>query len=428
MRLSKIGLDHRYYALFLFFVVAIFNYVDRSILTVLQVPIKAELGLSDTQLGLLTGLGFALFYTVMGLPLARLTDRAVRKYVIAGALATWSLMTALSSLATGFGSLLALRVGVAVGEAGSVPGTHSMISDYFPPGRRASAIALWGLAVPTGTMIGIASGGWLATHVGWRSAFMIVGIAGMMLAPVVLLTLYEPQRGRLDPPVLKAAELPSMRDAMRLLWRLKAFRYLSLGGSMHVFAQAAMQSWAAPFYTRVHGLAIGEAALYVALLNGLFGGIGILIGGWCSERWGRRDPAGYLLVPGIASLIAAPTVIAQLLVPSPSMSFMIGIVPAVAVACYVAPVTAVSQSLVAPAMRALTAAMLILTINLIGIGLGPLVTGMVSDWLIAHMDAPNSSLRYALCLATLLELVAAAFFFRAGSHLRREMPGAAQVE
>ncbi|ATE63194.1 spinster family MFS transporter [Rhizorhabdus dicambivorans] len=420
MKLARIGLDNRYYALFLFFIVAIFNYIDRSILTVLQVPIKAELGLSDTQLGLLTGLGFALFYTLMGLPLARLTDRAVRKYMIAGALATWSLMTALSSLATGFGSLLTLRIGVAVGEAGSVPGTHSMISDYFPPERRASAIALWGLAVPIGTMIGIASGGWLATHVGWRQAFLIVGVAGMLLAPVVLLTLHEPKRGRLDPPGLTNAALPSMGEAMRLLWRLKAFRYLSIGGATHVFAQAAMQSWAAPFYTRVHGMAIGEAALYVALLNGLFGGVGILAGGWLSERWGRRDPAGYLLVPGIASLIAAPTVIAQLLAPTQQISLMIGVIPAIAVACYVAPVTAVSQSLVPPQMRALTAAMLILTINLVGIGLGPSVTGAVSDALLPHLPQPGASLRYALCLATAAELISVFFFFKAAGHLRRE--------
>src|SRR3954449_5138148 len=195
----ELSLRYSWFALAILFVLALSNYIDRTILSIMQVALKRDLHLSDTQLGTLTGLSFAIFYTTLALPIARLADRVARKYVLAGALTVWTLMTAASSLAGGYLSLLACRVGVAAGEAGCVPATHSLISDYFPRHRRATAMAIWGLALPLGGMLGFAFGGKLTAALGWRETFFVIGLSGLALAPVMLVFLKEPQRGRFEP-------------------------------------------------------------------------------------------------------------------------------------------------------------------------------------------------------------------------------------
>lgn len=414
---TSTGSDRRWYALFVLFLVSMFNYIDRTILSILQVPIKAELGLSDAQMGLLTGLAFALFYTGFSLPIARLADRSVRKVVIAVSLVFWSVMTMLTGLATGFAALLLLRIGVAIGEAGSVPATHSMVSDYFPPQRRATVLSLLGLSFPVGMLFGITLGGWLAEGIGWRAAFMAIGAAGVLLAPLLLLTVREPQRGRYDqvPP-----DLPTVGQALRLLWSLRSFRLLAMAGGLNAYAQHAMLAWNAPFYSRSFDLSLGEVATYLALMNGIGGAIGLYSGGLLADWFGKRYPRGYLLVPGLAVLAVAPIGLVQYLTPNLHLSVACGVLTSACVVVYFAPIVSAAHMLVLPRMRALTSAMLILIVNLVGVGLGPLVTGHISDLLSERLGPGAAPLRYAIATAMLAAVVSSFLWWRASAHFAGE--------
>lgn len=412
---------HARYALAMLFVVAIFNYIDRSIVSILQEPLKRDLHLSDAQLGALTGLSFALFYTTLALPIARLADVTNRKRLIAVALTVWSGMTALSGLASNFLMLLGFRVGVALGEAGCVPATHSMISDYYPPKKRATAIALWGLSMPLGTMIGFAGGGWLAQTFDWRQAFLVIGIAGVCLAPFVL-TLREPMRGQFDDKPAVDTPKPSLKAVIATLWNLKSFRYLALGGALHAYAQHTMMNWNAPFYARVHHMQIGEVALYLALLTGLGGGLGQFIGGFLSDRAGRRDKRWYMWLPALASLALVPAALVQYFVRDGHLSLIAGILPAILLNVYFAPIVATAQSLVHSRMRAFTSAALVMIVNILGLGLGPLVTGAISDLLTSRYGLGADGLRYAICGSLIFALGGAWAFWRSASYLPAEMP------
>ncbi|HEY2661288.1 MAG TPA: MFS transporter [Caulobacteraceae bacterium] len=409
------------YGLFVLFVVALFNYIDRSIVSVLQVPIKHDLHLSDTQLGAITGLSFALVYTTLAIPIARLADVTVRKRLIAVALAIWSGMTALSGLATGFLMLVGFRLGVAFGEAGCVPATHSMISDYYPRSRRASALALWGLSSPAGVMIGFFSGGWLTQALNWRLAFLIVGGLGVALAPLVL-TMREPRRGQSDPAILAKAEPIPLPVVIATLWRLKSFRWLAVGGALTAYVQLSMQTWDAPFFARVHHMPIRDVAFYLALMFGLGGGAGQMAGGYVADLLGRRDRRWYLWLPGLAGLALIPAAAAQLLAPSAMASVWFGFGPAVLTMVYFAPIVAVAQSLVAAPMRAFTTATLVLVVNLIGLGLGPLFTGAISDLLTSRYGLGADGLRYAMLSALVCAPAAAFAFWRSAKWVMQELP------
>ena len=386
--------------------VSMFNYIDRTVLSVLQEPIKRELGLSDGQLGLLTGLAFALFYATLSVPIARLADRFNRRNIIAASLATWSGMTALSGLATGFGSLVAFRIGVALGEAGSVPASHSIIADYYPPEKRVTALALWGLALPAGIMLGYASGGWIASALGWRLAFGVIGIAGLALAPLFLLLVREPARTGADLST-RTEQAPPLGEAMRFLWRLRTYRYMLIGTTLHAFAQYAMMSWSAPFYMRVHHMPLADVASWLAVMNGLGGGIGIYLGGRLSDAAGSRNPAGRVWVSAAAMLLMVPAALVQFLVPSLTASLAFGFVATMLMFFYYGPIIGVPQSVVPPRIRALTSAVTLLVFNLFGLGLGPAVTGFLSDHLAAADGMHDTSLRYALAAVVLFSLAGA---------------------
>lgn len=386
--------------------VSMFNYIDRTVLSVLQEPIKRELGLSDGQLGLLTGLAFALFYATLSVPIARIADRFNRRNIIAASLATWSGMTALSGLATGFGSLVAFRIGVALGEAGSVPASHSIIADYYPPEKRVTALALWGLALPAGIMLGYASGGWIAAALGWRLAFGVIGVAGLALAPLVLLLVREPARTGSGLSG-KAEQAPPLGEALRFLWRLRTYRYMLIGTTLHAFAQYAMMSWSAPFYMRVHHMPLAEVASWLALMNGVGGGIGIYLGGRLSDAAGSRNPAGRVWVSAVAMLLMVPVALVQFLIPSLTASLAFGFLATMLMFFYYGPIIGVPQSVVPPGIRALTSAVTLLVFNLFGLGLGPAVTGFLSDHLAAS-GMQDTSLRYALAAVVLFSLAGAA--------------------
>ena len=414
---------HKWYALGVLILVALFNYIDRQSLAILQLPIKRELGLSDTQLGALTGLSFALLYSTLALPVARLADRASRKWVIGLALAVWSAMTAASGLATGFALLVACRMGVALGEAGCVPATHALIADYFPRDRRATAIAVWSLSLPLGTMLGFLAGGCLGEAMGWRDAFFVLGGGGLVLVPLVLLTLREPVRGATD-QVAAIPVAPPFRMAVLTLWRLKAFRHAAWAGALLSYAMYAMLNWNAAYYSRAFGVPTHWIAGYMALATGLGGGTGIYLAGALADRLGRRDPRWYMWVPGIAAGATGPLMLVQYLVPSLGVSLAVGALTATLVNSFLPPLVATAQSLVGAGLRAFTSSVLVLVVNIVGLGLGPLVTGAISDKLIGAYGMQANSLRYAIAAAALATLWSAWHFRRAAAYLPSEMAGA----
>ncbi|HEX7761020.1 MAG TPA: MFS transporter [Caulobacteraceae bacterium] len=420
---AELSARYGWFALGLLFVVALLNYLDRNILSIMQVALKKELHLSDTQLGTLTGLSFAIFYTTLALPVARLADRVARKYVLAAALTVWTLMTAASSLAGGYASLLACRVGVAVGEAGCVPTTMSLISDYFPRHRRALAMAVWGLALPLGGMLGFAVGGQLTAAVGWRHTFMIVGLGGLLLAPVVLLFLKEPLRGRFDGAADGDAGTPksSVGQSLGLLWRIRSFRYLVIGEALQAWTQSGMMVWNAPFYSRLHHMPLAQIATYLALITGLGGAAGTFLGGALADRMAKGDVRWYMRIPAIAAFLTIPFALAQYFVADVYLSLALSAVPAVMVNVYMAPGNAVSQSLVPAEMRAFTAAVFVLVVSIVGLGFGPTVVGMLSDLLAARFALGEASLRFALPTVVIPALAAAILFHRSSVHLPSEL-------
>jgi len=395
----------------------LFNYLDRQSLAILQIPIKHDLALSDTQLGALTGLAFALLYSTLALPIARIADRGSRTVLISVALAIWTLMTAASGLAVGMITLTLCRMGVALGEAGCVPATHSLLSDYFPRAQRATVLALWQLSFPLGTMLGFLAGGWLTSYVGWRQAFLILGGAGLCLVPLAL-GLREPQRGATD-AVQPDPEPPALRTAIATLWSLRAFRHATLAGALIDFTLYATLNWNAPFYNRAFGMSMAELAPRLALLTGLGSGLGVYLGGFLADRLSRRDPRWYMWVPALSAITAVPFMLLQYFSTNARLSLLLGFVPAILLSSFMAPLVATAQSLVPQRLRAFTSAVLVLVVNIVGLGLGPVVTGMLSDFLVSHYGLGQDSLRYAITASTLPAVWAAAHFLRAAHFLGR---------
>jgi len=386
------------YALGLLCVVYVVNFVDRQVLSILLQSIKRDLGLSDLQLGLLSGTAFGLFYATLGIPIARLADRFSRKGVIAISLALWSVMTALCGSAAGFASLLLYRIGVGVGEAGGSPPAHSMISDYFPPERRASALGVFSLGVPLGILVGFLAGGWLDETLGWRQAFVVVGLPGVALAVVVALTLREPVRGHSEGITATRAEAPNARIVIQHLWRLRSFRHVALGSALYAFVGYSSTTWLPPFLARSHGMSSGDIGTALALIIGIGGGVGVYLGGVLSDRFARRDAAGMLRVPIWAMLLAFPPGFVVFLAESTALVLAAFVLPAFLGLMYQAPAFAVTQSLATPMMRATASAVLLFVINIIGLAMGPAVTGALSDALEPAFG--EDSLRYALLIVS----------------------------
>ena len=402
------------------FAVGVMSYVDRTIISVLQIPIKQELGLSDTQLGTLTGISFALVYTSMAIPIARHADRTSRKYVILVALAVWSAMTALSGFATSFLLLVLFRTGVGFGEAGSVPATHSIIADLYPREKRQRAVAAWGLSLPAGMIVGLIAAGQIADNLGWRAAFWLIGGIGVAMVPLLFFLMSEPVRGRFDPVPADAAPAPPFLESLATLWRLKSFRYLALGGALHAFVQYSLMNWNAPFYTRVHGMTLSDTANTLALLSGVGGAIGMWSGGWLADRFGTKDLRWQLWVPAIAIALMVPLAAVQYLVTSPTLSIAFGLISSALMVSYFAPIVAVPMLVVNARLRAFASSVVLVTFNIIGLGLGPMVTGMISDFLIEQYGMANESLRYALVIVLVPSLLASLLFWRASRHLAHE--------
>src|SRR5262245_59532954 len=275
--------SYRRYVLGLLLVVYVVNFVDRSIVNILLEPIRQEFQPSDTALGFLSGVAFAIFYATLGIPIARWADRGVRRDIIALALFLWSGMTALSGLARTFPQLVLARIGVGVGHAGCSPPAHCILSAYYPPERRGTAFAIYALGIPIGTAFGYLTGGWMAETLGWRSAFLLVGLPGLLLAVIVRLTLREPPRGHAEAR-RDAGPAPEPVEVMRAMWRLPTFRHLAAAATLHAFVGYGLANWNAVFLMRSHGMSPGEVGTWLAFIAVVFGGLGTFLGGYLTDR------------------------------------------------------------------------------------------------------------------------------------------------
>lgn len=391
-----------------------FNFIDRQILVILQESIKSELGLSDTQLGLMTGLTFALFYVTLGIPIARFADRSNRRNIVALSLAVWSAMTALSGLAANFTQLLLARIGVGVGEAGGSPPSHSMISDYFPPEKRATALSVYSLGIYIGILAGYSLGGWLDQHYGWRIALMALGIPGIIYAILLLITVKEPTKGMSDPIALKtglAQKESTFGEVVQLLLSKKTFVLLALACGFRTFGNYGVGNFFAPFLARVHGMDMMSIGAGLGLATGLGGMIGTFAGGFLADKFGKIDVRWYLWIAVVAEILnIIPTYVAIF---SDNTTYVLYnyFLTALFTAVYLGPCIAVTHNLVNAKMRALSSAILFLVLNLIGLGLGPLGIGWISDYLAPTYG--DESLRYAFCFSFVTGAIALVLFWLA---------------
>lgn len=410
---------YAWYVLAILTLVYTFNFVDRQIIAIVSPAIKEELGLSDSTLGLLKGLAFAVLYTTLGIPIAWLADRKRRVNIVAISLAVWSAFTALSGMASNAVQLALARVGVGVGEAGGSPPSHSIISDYFPKEKRSTALALYSLGIPFGQMLAFLGGGWVLENLGWRKAFFVVGLPGIILAIVLKLTVREPVRGAKDagapsPPV-------SFRDGVRALLSIPSFWGLLVGATAASFTGYGVGMWAVDFFKRAYAIpaeAIQTITIPLGILNGVAYGVGTFLGGMLTDRFGEKSKGAYALIPGLGMLLTIPAGLLQLWAPTSSMAlfwtapFLIGL------GLYLGPTWALVQTLAPANMRAFAVAFMFFILNIIALGLAPLWVGGLSD-LFASGYGEVTGLRLALTTLVLSSSIAVAAFFWTA----RKIPG-----
>lgn len=399
--------NYKWFVLIVLTIVYVFNFADRQILIILQEEIKEDLQLTDTQLGLLTGLGFALLYTTLGIPIAKLADKYNRKNILAFSLGFWSLMTVLSGRALNFFQLLLTRIGVSAGEAGGMPPSHSIISDYFPEKERGTAFSIYSMGVPIGILLGFIVAGLIASEYGWRVAFYALGIPGILLAVLLYFIVKEPIRGQIDGWIENKKD-PSFKEVIGELFSKKSFLYLCFGAGFTTFSSYSLNNFMPSFIQRVHGVDLMTVSINLGLSIGIGGLIGALIGGRLADIKGAKNKKWYLYVPMLSCITSFFPALIILFTASSKIALAAIFPYAVFNAAFTGPVYAVGQTLANVKMRAFATALILLFMNGIGLALGPLSAGMLSDFLEPSLG--NLSLRYALTL-NLLSLFLAVFFY-----------------
>ena len=425
----RVGERYRWYVVWLLFLVYVLNFVDRQILIILMEPIRLEFGFSDTQLGLLGGLAFAVLYSTLGIPIARLADRSNRVNIISIAIFVWSLATVLTGFARSFSQLLLARIAVGIGEAGCSPPAYSLLADYFRKEQRTTAFSIYSMGIYGGVFVGFLVGALVAEHYGWRAAFFVVGLPGVLLALVVKLTLREPPRGYADglPAQVTA---PPVRQVLGQLAAKRTFRHLALAAALHAFVGYGVNGFHPSFLIRSHGFSVAEVGVILSTVSAVSGIGGTWFGGWLSDRFTnlRRDVRWQLWVPGIATLINVP--VALMAYTWPDRNLVIGLlfVSLVFGVMYLGPTFATLQRLVSARERALGAALLLLVINLVGLGLGPWLVGALSDvmnnFYLAAGDAAVSAkaqgLRVSLAIMVCINLWSFVHYMIAARTLERD--------
>ena len=381
------------YVLAILFVAYVFNFVDRQIISILLGPIKRDLGVSDSMMGFLAGPAFAIFYATLGIPIARLGDLWVRRTIIAIGLALWSGMTAVSGLAQNFTQMALARIGVGVGEAALSPPAHSLLADYFPVEKRATALGVYAMGIHIGILFGVLAGGWLEEYWGWRRAFMVVGLPGLVLALLVRFTVREPVRGAQELRPTDEA-MPTVMEVVRFLAARRSFRHLSLGIGLTAFAGYAFATWAPEFLRRVHGISGGELGTKYGLALGVGGAIGSVLAGVIADRLGRRDVRWWLWLPAIAGAGPLPFTLSFFASSNVDTALAIGFPGLIIAAMYQGPVFATVQTLSPVRMRAVASGVLMFVTNIIGLALGPQSIGWLNDYV--FYERGTDAIRYSL--------------------------------
>ena len=416
---ATISVAARRYTLGVLVVVYTFNFIDRQILAILLPAIRAEFGVDDWVLGFLAGSAFALFYATLGVPIALLGDRWNRRNLIAIAVAIWSAMTALSGAATSIVQLALARIGVGVGEAGFSPPAHSMISDLYPPNERSTAMGILTLGISIGIMLAYLAGGWVAQNIGWREAFYMVGLPGLFLAIVVRYTLREPTRGMSEGRVDRE-EKASILTVAKFMLRRKSFLHLAVGSGLAAFNGYAVISFFPSFMARSHGMSIAEIGVYLGLIIGIAGGLGFAGGGYVADIASRRGMRYSLWTVSVATMIAWLFLFPVYLLNNPYWVLVLFITPTVFSNFYLATTFAQVQAMVGLRMRAVASALLLFLLNIIGLGLGPQVTGILSD--VLRESLGNESLRYSLMAVGLTTAPWSAFhYYMAGRTIEADV-------
>jgi MFS family permease len=378
----RAGGNYRYLVVALLAVVYTFNFMDRQIMSTLAEPIRKDLGLSDTALGALGGLTFALFYTTFGIPVAWLSDRFKRVWIMAAACSIWSVFTATCGLATNFTQLAISRIMVGAGEAGGSPPSYSLISDYFPAKERGTGLALYSLGVPLGSMLGVILGGRVAVAYGWRIAFFAVGLPGVVLALIMLLVVREPKRGGLDEMALGAdahAPAPPALQVISAFLTNRTLLCVAIACGLSAFVGYAMLNWNPPLLMRVKGASLKDVSDYYGWVIGGTGVVGTFAAGWLADKLGQRDRRWYAWIPVIAFTLTLPALAGLIWAPTWQIALVFIAAPALLNNMYLAPALAIVQNAVPPGQRTMAGAILLFILNLMGLGGGPIFLGHVSD-------------------------------------------------
>ncbi|MGZ3376664.1 MAG: spinster family MFS transporter [Phenylobacterium sp.] len=433
-----VGAAYRRYALWLLLLVYVVNFIDRQVVNILAEPIKNDLHLADWQLGLLSGFAFGIVYTLLGFPLARAADRHHRGYIIAGCLAAWSGFTGACGFAQNFVQLIAARAGVGIGEAGCTPTSHALIADYTPKEKRASALAFYAMGTPIGSLLGLAVGGVMSDYFGWRKAFMVAAVPGLILAVVCAFTIREPRK-RLSAAAQAVADksgqaLATFGETIRYLARKRAFWFLAWGAGVRSFLGYGHAVFAPSFFYRCHGPEIAALAhsfhlrpqsfvgLALGLIAGIAGAIGSWAGGQIADKWGARDLRVYGSVPAISVLISAPT--AVLLYSTSSAAFALSLIAVTNFlgTLWYGPIYSSAQGMVPARMRAMSASIMLFVINFLGLVLGALCIGALSDLMNKGFHlGPAEGVRWALIISVIGGAVSAPLFWLARRNVREEM-------
>jgi len=435
--IGHFGRAYETYAILLLMLVQALSILDRSVINILAEPIRHEFHLRDWQLGALTGSAFAIFYTVLGIPIARVAEHANRSLVIAASIVLWSLATMAAGLVSSFVQLAISRLMVGVGEAGCSPAAYSLITEVVPRERRTSAIALYSVGISVGTFLGMAVGGFVADAYGWRMAFIVAGAPGLVIGLLVAVSLVEPRtKVRADAP---QEVTPSLGVATRELVSKRVFWLVALATGVLSLNGYARAAFITSFYLRTaspqvkvmadatgglfgkHVGSMGFLGLALGIATGVFGILGTLWGGWLTDRWARRDMRAYVYVPLVTTIVYIPCGLAILLVPNVAISLLCACVTGFFASAGVAPVFASIQTIVHPRTRATASSALIFIINIVGLALGPLLLGLVSDALSSAGLQGGEGLRWALICAQLTGLVSIVLYWLASFRFLREV-------